>query len=237
MGFGICRGPGTNLSWILRDNSIKHPQMAAFLWRPKGMGDHLENTLTSLSSPFSILHTHSQISFLIPSAPAIIPTFSQQLPRTNRIQSLMPGRRGTEQKSSLLGFWPLTPVVTLSTLPLLPAPSGTASSLSSPLITPSPSSFKHPAHYWPPHPHLLIHSLVSLLQPYFELTRPPNPQCTCTHIYHTKSHSINSLLPQLRAHKHLRSLISLPLLNSPDKTPTLIKPKYLPIWCLHIRTR
>lgn len=34
--FGIYRGPGTNLSWILRGDCIKLSQMAALWADPKG---------------------------------------------------------------------------------------------------------------------------------------------------------------------------------------------------------
>lgn len=118
----------------------------------------------------------------------------------------MPGGREKEQNSSLLIFQPLTPVVTFSAPPLLSATTRTASTLSSPLTTTSLNYLFQTSRSLLANTALSPDSLtqVLLLQLYFELARPTNPEytcahrCKCTHIHHTKRHSIDSLLSQLR---------------------------------------
>lgn len=109
--------------------------------RPKGMGNNL-GTACFYRSFFPFLHPpHTSLNpITVPSFflyLASCPTFSQQLPNTNGIYSLMPGGREKEQNSGLLIFQPLTPVVTFSTSPLLSATTQSASTLSSPLTTTS----------------------------------------------------------------------------------------------------
>lgn len=119
----------------------------------------------------------------------------------------MPGGREDEQNSSLLIFQPLTPVVTFSTPPLLSATTHTASTLSSPLNTPSLNYLFQTYRSFLATTALSPNSLTQVLpfQLYFELARPTNPEytcahrCKCTHTHHTKGRSINSLFSQLRA--------------------------------------
>lgn len=153
----------------------------------------------------------------------------------------MPGGKTKEQNSSLLVSRPLTPVVPFSTPPLPSAPTGVALTLSSLLSTPSPNSlFQYPVHSWLPPPHLLIHSFTLP----FKITGPAPGQntracihtCAYTHIIH-----FPGLEPMVQ-HSSLtppNTLGPLPLrpLNSPGKTPTLIKSNYLPTIWPHSSTR